>query len=162
MRPLRRSTPLPESSSPVSRARLASLESEARALYTSEAAGMVIPRDAAGRILLVLAEMALHQAELGELTEARRSIEDATALLEEVTDLVVLGQARYALGRALTKLGDPKSRVMLEDAGTIFEELGDEEAVRRIDAALREAESRIEESPRSFHSTQLKAVRPRD
>jgi hypothetical protein len=62
-------------------------------------------------------------------------------------------RARLALGRALLAAHDPSGREILEDAGTCFEALGDEAAVLEIDAALRDAADRIEESPRSFQET---------
>jgi len=39
-----------------------------------------------------------------------------------------------------------------DEAGELFEELGDDAAVKSIDLALREADADFEESPASFHA----------
>ena len=69
-------------------------------------------------------------------------------------------QARVGLARALFMLGDASSRAILEDAGTIFEEIGDDEAVHAIDRELREMQATLEESPRSFHSASMRVAAP--
>lgn len=69
---------------------------------------------------------------------------------ERPTDLAS-ARARLALGQALLAAGEPAAREILEDAGTCFEELGDEASMIEVDAALRDAAESIEESPRSFH-----------
>jgi hypothetical protein len=61
-------------------------------------------------------------------------------------------RALEALGHALWSLGDPACREVLEDAGTIFEELGEEAAVRSIDSLLRDVSLLVEESPGSFQA----------
>lgn len=66
-------------------------------------------------------------------------------------DPVSAARARLALGHALLAAGEPAAREILEDAGTCFEELGDEASMLEVDVALRDAASTIEESPRSFH-----------
>jgi hypothetical protein len=47
---------------------------------------------------------------------------------------------------------EPAARGILEDAGDLFEDLGDEPTVRAIDLTLREVQNDFEESPRSFHA----------
>lgn len=61
-------------------------------------------------------------------------------------------RARVGLAKALRTLSDPAARAIFEDAGELYEELGDERAVREIDLALRELQAELEESPRSFHA----------
>ena len=63
----------------------------------------------------------------------------------------VVARARLEEARALLRSGDPSCRELLEDVGTVFEELGDTSAVLEIDALLRRAAIDIEETPRSFH-----------
>jgi hypothetical protein len=108
-------------------------------------------------MLGLLSEMAINHVAVGELDDARRVVADATRLLDAVAedaraDRRVAARARLGLGRALLALGNPAGRQLLEDAGTCFEELGDEAAVLAIDTALREAAAAIEESPRSFQA----------
>jgi hypothetical protein len=67
-------------------------------------------------------------------------------------DRVAGARARLALGRALLAAADPAGREILEDAGTCFEELGDEDSMLAVDLALRDAAGDFEESPRSFQS----------
>lgn len=104
----------------------------------------------ADRVLSMLATMALRYARLGELDAARRAADEALALFGEARDAQAIARASFELGEALLALGDPTCRELLEDAGTLFEDLGDEQAVLRIDRLLRLAEASIEESPRSF------------
>lgn len=66
-------------------------------------------------------------------------------------DHVASAAARLELGMALMGASDVAAREVLEDAGTRFEELGDDGGMLAVDAALREAAEWIEESPRSFH-----------
>jgi hypothetical protein len=66
-------------------------------------------------------------------------------------DLASAAHAQLALGQALLAAGEPAGREVLEDAGTWFEELGDEASMQVVDLALRDAAESIEESPRSFH-----------
>lgn len=131
------------------------LESQVRALRTETPRITEVP--ALGRtpsLLFTLTELATTQAAAGDDAQAKRTLDDAASLLRQIGDDRVLAEARFAIGRALLLLAEPSARVMLEDAGTLFEELDDEEAVMRVDAALREAEAMIEESPRSFQSAQ--------
>jgi len=63
-------------------------------------------------------------------------------------------EARVGLAKALMALRDPSARAILEDAGELFEELGDHRRAREIDVALRQAQAEYEcESPRSFHAS---------
>jgi len=106
-------------------------------------------------MLGLLAEMALTHVAVEELDDARRVVDDALRLLDAVaedakTDRAAAARACFTLGRALLALHDPMGRPLIEDAGTCFEELGDQPAVRAVDAALRAAV--IEESPSSFQS----------
>jgi hypothetical protein len=193
----------PSSPAPQSRARLKRLESEIRELrggghFEEEHLGpdstgpVTMPTGGWCRIVLVLAEMGVHQVALGELGEARRTVHDgllllgsvrdahasasasmlfgqallglseahrarerfevAAAIYDELRDVAAAARARVGLARALVMLRDPSARAVLEDAGTLYEELGDEEAVLSIDLELRQGAADFEESPRSFHA----------
>jgi hypothetical protein len=83
---------------------------------------------------------------------ARPRFERAIELYDEQGERHEAARARLGLGRTLLVLGDPACREVLEDAGTLFEELRDESSVRHVDTLLREAEERIEESPMSFQA----------
>jgi hypothetical protein len=90
--------------------------------------------------------MSLHTHEsVGEL-------ESAVLTYEAAGDRASAARARFALGRALLAASDPAGREILEDAGTCFEELGDEDAMLAVDRALRDAADVFEESPQSFQS----------
>jgi hypothetical protein len=67
-------------------------------------------------------------------------------------DRTAAAMALRALGDRLFERRDPAARAVLEDAGSLFEELGDEKAVLEIDQALRALADEIEESPRSFQA----------
>lgn len=139
---VRRFTPLPSSVDPM-------LESQVRALRTHTPRITEVPvLGRVPRMVFALAELAKTQ----DPEQARLTLEDAQSMLEEIDDPRTLAEARFAIGGALLALAEPSARVMLEDAGTLFEELGDDDAVMRVDAALREAEAAIEESPRSFQA----------
>ena len=145
------------------------MESEVRELRATSEPGerqpqVPLPIGAASRMLILLSDTASARAMAGELDEARRLTIDAARLLGAVdtdarSDLRIAALARFALGRALLALEDPAGRALLEDAGTAFEELGDEATVLAIDAALRAAATVIEESPRSFASKEPRADR---
>ncbi|HSO35334.1 MAG TPA: hypothetical protein VLT33_22550 [Labilithrix sp.] len=135
------------------------MESQVRELQSPRTvprpAPVPLPAGAASRMLGLLAEMAINHIAVGELDDARRVVNDALRLLDAVaedatTDRGAAARARFALGRALLALQDPTGRQLVEDAGTCFEELGDQPSVHAVDAALRTAG--IEESPRSFQS----------
>src|SRR5262245_57507112 len=83
------------------------------------------------RILGAIAEMALRYARLGELDAARRAADEALSAFGDATDALAIAQASVDLGEALVILEDPTCREVLEDAGTLFEDLGDEEGVHR-------------------------------
>lgn len=145
---------------------LAAGRHEAARRVTEDALGLL--RTAAGRdrmaaarasLLVGDALLGLHEAHRAKAAfgEAAASFDDA-----EPTPATLSGaaQARVGLARALVMLGDPFARAILEDAGTIYEELGDEEAVRAIDRELREIQASLDESPRSFHSASMRAASP--
>jgi hypothetical protein len=79
-------------------------------------------------------------------------LERAVLTHEAEGNRVGAARARFALGRALLAASDPAGREILEDAGTCFEELGDEDAMLAVDLALRDASYTFEESPKSFQS----------
>jgi len=84
--------------------------------------------------------------------ESVGQLESAVLTHEAEGDRVGAAHARLALGRALLAASDPAGREILEDAGTCFEELGDEDSMIAVDLALRDAADVFEESPRSFQS----------
>ena len=93
---------------------------------------------------------------LSEAHRARERFDDAIAIFDEVGELESAARARVGLARAMMMLRDPIGRAVLEDAGTLFEEIGDQDAARVIDIELRELNAVLEESPASFQ-----AVTPR-
>ncbi len=100
--------------------------------------------------------LALHEA-----LRARHSFELAIRIFDIESDMSRAADARVGLAKALLALRDPSARAVLEDAGDIFEDIGDEKAALAIDFALRQAEADFEESPRSFHArsaTHLRAT----
>jgi len=101
-------------------------------------------------VLAKVAQMAAHYARIGQLDAARRAADEALAIFGDAHDRGTIARASLDLGAALIALGDPTCRELLEDAGTLFEDIGDEDAVLRVDAMLRTAQATIEESPRSF------------
>jgi tetratricopeptide (TPR) repeat protein len=105
-------------------------------------------REQATRSLVIIGE-ALVQLGLYERAESR--LEEAVALADRTSDARLGARARLALGKVWLGLDDPSCRGILEDAGDIFEELGDVESVFVIDKLLRIAAHSFEESPRSFH-----------
>lgn len=102
---------------------------------------------------LVLGEtlLALH-----EPRRAEALFEAALAAFERADVMRSAARARLGLGRALRDIGDPRSRVELEDAGTLFEDLGDEPATLMVDRMLREVAAETDESPRSFHAVRAR------
>jgi hypothetical protein len=104
-------------------------------------------RKAAAEVSLLLGEAFVH---LHEAHRAKERLCLAASVFDEAGDLPDAARARFALGHAMLLLRDPAARAVLEDAGTIYEELGNEEAVLSIDRALRDAEAAFEESPGSF------------
>jgi hypothetical protein len=95
--------------------------------------------------------MAARYARRGEIDAARRAADEALSAFGDATEPAAIAQASLDLGEALVLLGDPTCRELLEDAGTLFEDLGDEDGIKRVDVLLRTAQASIEESPRSFH-----------
>ena len=89
---------------------------------------------------------------LHEVHRAKDCFEIATRSFDVERDLPNAAQARVGLAKALLALHDPSARAVLEDAGEIFEDIGDAQAVLAIDFALRQAQVDFEESPRSFHA----------
>jgi len=83
---------------------------------------------------------------------AKACFTTAARVFDGLQDLRKAAEARVGLAKALLALHDPSARAVLEDAGELYEELGDEEAVRAIDFALRQANAEFGESPRSFHA----------
>lgn len=118
-----------------------------------------------GEVSLLLGEalVSLHEAH-----RAMERLEVAVDCFDEIGAKAEGAKARFILAKAMLLLRDPAARAVLEDAGTLFEEIGDEEAVLAIDRALREAEADFatDESPRSFCTTHrsssscMKAVAP--
>jgi hypothetical protein len=90
---------------------------------------------------------------LHEAHRAKSCFEIAAHYFDSANDIARAARARLGLANALLTLGDPSARAMLEDAGELFEDLGDEQAVIQIDLALRQAQADFDESPRSFHSS---------
>lgn len=111
------------------------------------------------RISLPLGEALLH---LHEAHRAKACFASALHVLEAEEDLVGSARALLGLARALHLLGDAAARGAFEDAGLLYEDLGDEETARAIDRELRALEAEIEESPRSFSSSHRIALRSPD
>ncbi len=111
---------------------------------------------ARARISLSLGEalLLLHEAH-----RAKARFAQALHVLEAEEDLAGSARALLGLGRALHMLGDAAARNAFEDAGLLYEDLGDEATVRAIDRELRALEAEIEESPRSFSSHHRIALR---
>ena len=104
----------------------------------------------AARIWIVLGEALL------SLYEARRAQERfaaALVVLDPTDDVAGRARALLGIGRALHMLADPAARTAYEQAGDLFEDIGDEATVRWIDRELRAIEAVMEESPRSFSSS---------
>lgn len=89
---------------------------------------------------------------LHEAHRAKGCFAIATRFFDTERDLPRAARARVGLAKALLALHDPSARPVLEDAGEIFEDIGDDQAVLAIDFALRQAQADFEESPRSFHA----------
>lgn len=133
---------------------------------TEDALGLLQSAAGKDRIAAARASLLVGDALLGlhEAHRAKAAFEQAARAFDEneptPDSLSAAAQARVGLARALTMLGDPSARAILEDAGTIYEELGDQAAVHAIDRELREIQAQLEESPRSFHSASMKAASP--
>lgn len=92
--------------------------------------------------------MLLHEAH-----RAKECFEITAHHFDDMGDVARAAKARVGLAKALLALHDPTGRAVLEDAGEMFEELGDERNAIAIDLALRQADADFEASPRSFHSS---------
>lgn len=97
-------------------------------------------------------ETAERLLERGQLEQAGERYQAAARAFDDAGDAAGSARALLGLGRVLLGLEDPVCREVLEDAGTKYEDLGDEAAVHEIDGLLRAAERSIDESPRSFHA----------
>lgn len=87
---------------------------------------------------------------------ARMDLEATIRACDEAGDRRGAAEARLALGSMmLEEAADPRARTLLEDAGVLFEELGDETRASLAMARLEEALAVIEESPRSFSAIYL-------
>ena len=91
----------------------------------------------------------------GLLEQAGERFQAAARAYDALGDAAGGARALLGLGRVLLGLEDPGCREVLEDAGTLLEDLGDEVAVREVDGLLRIAERSIDESPRSFHAVPI-------
>lgn len=87
---------------------------------------------------------------LSEAHRAKDSFASAVRGFDDAKDVRRGAAARESLAAALAALGDPSARIVLEDAGDLYEDLGDLEAQARVDRALREADAVFASSPRSF------------
>jgi hypothetical protein len=143
---------------------IAAGQHDAARRVTEDALGLLRTAKGRDRIAAARASLRVGDALLGlhEAHRAKEAFEEAAASFDDSEptpeSLSSSAQARLGLARALAMLGDPAARAVLEDAGTIFEELGDEAAVRAIDRELRELQATFEESPRSFHSASMRVA----
>lgn len=106
------------------------------------------------RVSLLLGEASLA---LSEAHRARAAFEEAARSFDAAGDRAAAARARVGLARALLALGDASGRAVLEDAGEIYEDLGDEDAVYAIDRELRAVQACLDESPRSFSAVSPRA-----
>jgi hypothetical protein len=105
---------------------------------------------AAAHVWIRLGEalLALHEAR-----RAQERFEAAFTVLDAPTEIAGRARARLGTAHALHVLGDPSARAAYEDAGELYEDIGDERMARAIDRELRAIAAEIEESPRSFQSS---------
>ena len=103
--------------------------------------------DTFGELSLVLGEVLL---EVFEAERARQRFEAAIAVFERRGDVRGVARGRVGLARAMAAVRDPVACAVLEDAGTVFEDLGEEELVRAIDLELREVSAEL--GPASFRA----------
>lgn len=120
--------------------------------FAEDAAVLLSPVDPAETPEAASAFLALGHAMLAtsEAHQARAAYEDAVVGFEKAEDLRGAAHARLGLAHALLELHEPAARAVLEDAGAVFEDLGDEAMVASVDACIRDAEARFSASPRSF------------
>lgn len=114
---------------------------------------------ATARVSLLLGDalLSLHEAH-----RAKARFAEALHVLEAEEDLAGSARALLGLARALQMLGDAAARNAFEDAGLLYEDLGEDATVHAIDRELRALEAEIEESPRSFSSCHRIALRSPD
>src|SRR5438128_2462815 len=129
-RPSPRFAPAPsEPPASPSHRRLDALESEIRSLRPSRAPSeppAAIPIDRTNRVVLCLAEMALHQVVIGALADARRTVGDAVVVLDQVRDEATIARACVLLGEALLALDAPQhAQPRFTTAVAIYDRLGD-------------------------------------
>lgn len=110
----------------------------------------------AARVWILIGEALLA---LYDAPRARERFAAALVVLDRTTDLAACARALLGIARALSMLGDPAARTAYEDAGHLYEDLGDDATVRAIDRELRAIEAVIEESPRSFSSSSRILIR---
>ena len=108
-----------------------------------------IDRRAAARDWMAMAEALLARFDAHRALER---FEAAVIVLRGTDDVAGRATALLGMARALQMLGDPSARNAYEDAGDLFDDIGDETTVRAIDRELRAIEAEMEESPRSFQS----------
>jgi hypothetical protein len=92
---------------------------------------------------------------VSEAHRARAAFEDAALGFEARGEQSAAAHARLGLASALLSLHDPTARIALEDAGAVFEDLGDVAMVEAVELAIRDAEARFQTSPRSFATCYL-------
>jgi hypothetical protein len=98
--------------------------------------------------------------QLHEAHRAKNCFEIAARHFDRTNDLAHAAEARVGLAKALLTLRDPSARQILEDAGELFEDLGNDARAREIDLQLRQAQAEFEcESPRSFHASSVTQLR---
>lgn len=90
---------------------------------------------------------------LSEMVLAAECFTLAAVAYDGLRSLLGAARARFGLATALRELGDPRARPVLEDAGELYEEIGDQVSAHAIDRLLREMQADFEESPESFHSS---------
>ena len=92
--------------------------------------------------------------EVSEAARAQVRFEAAIAIFERQHDVRGAARARLSLARAMAALRDPTACAILEDAGTVFEDLGEEDVVSAIDLELREVSAEL--APVSFRVPRLR------
>ncbi len=92
------------------RQRIEMLEASIQSIRPSRVASEpppVLDAERNKRLVLVLAELALRQALVGDTVVAKRTVGDAVVVLEEVTDEMTLGIAQVLIGEALIAADAP-------------------------------------------------------
>ena len=100
-----------------------------------------------GELSLVLGEVLL---ESGEPERARARFEVAMGVFDDRGLRGAAARARVGLARAMARVKDPAARAVLEDAGTAFEDDGDDAAARAVDVELRALAADLGAGPASF------------